>query len=383
MPSNKKLAAADEIIGLIYQGVLESPPWRSFLRALRLRLDCDVAAISLRPGRPGAKPILLWDRRDPISTQNVAAAAAAHARLIHLDPLARALNKPGDIFLLEEVISREDLLTNEFYREVIVPNDVEHQLGMYFAEPGGWRSSVGLMNTRAAGAFGETEKTFFRAFRPHLERALEIYARLRRSEFEKAIFEETLDRLTIAAFILDGLGRVIHHNRSAERVIVEQKRITFSNHHLSLERSADTARLTATIKTAIEWREQHPSAHYVDAMRVECSDGAKLGILVRAASSADFYRSDVSPCVIVYVNDPEQAALAPDSFVARVFGLTPSEAQLATLLANGLTLADAATKLGLTQSTVRSYSKRLFSKVGVSRQADLVRLILKSVALLA
>ena len=48
----------------------------------------------------------------------------------------------------------------------------------------------------------------------------------------------------------------------------------------------------------------------------------------------------------------------------------------------GLSLAEAAEKLELTENTVRSYCKTILSKTGVSRQADLVRLILRSVAVL-
>jgi len=42
----------------------------------------------------------------------------------------------------------------------------------------------------------------------------------------------------------------------------------------------------------------------------------------------------------------------------------------------------AAAKLGLTESSVRTYSKKIFSKTGAKRQAELVRLILKTVSLL-
>ena len=68
--------------------------------------------------------------------------------------------------------------------------------------------------------------------------------------------------------------------------------------------------------------------------------------------------------------------------MAELFGLTESEALLATLLANGYTLGEAAAKLRLTESSVRTYSKKIFSKTGAKRQAELVRLILKTVSLL-
>jgi DNA-binding CsgD family transcriptional regulator len=69
--------------------------------------------------------------------------------------------------------------------------------------------------------------------------------------------------------------------------------------------------------------------------------------------------------------------------IARLFGLTSAEARLAALLADGMSLAEAAAALAISEGSARTYSKRIFAKTGVSRQAELVRLVLKSVAALA
>ena len=68
----------------------------------------------------------------------------------------------------------------------------------------------------------------------------------------------------------------------------------------------------------------------------------------------------------------------PDADVLRqVFGLTPAKAALASLLAMGLTLHQAAGTLHVTRETVRSRLKTIFQKTGTHRQADLVRLLLQ------
>lgn len=67
------------------------------------------------------------------------------------------------------------------------------------------------------------------------------------------------------------------------------------------------------------------------------------------------------------------APLAP--ILEEHFALTPSEARLALQLARGEGVQSAAEVLGLSVHTARSYLKTIFSKLGVSRQADVVRLI--------
>lgn len=59
------------------------------------------------------------------------------------------------------------------------------------------------------------------------------------------------------------------------------------------------------------------------------------------------------------------------------FGLTDKEAQLTARLCDGhASLEDAAEELGISIATARSHLKRIFSKTGAERQADLVKMVL-------
>lgn len=218
-------------------------------------------------------------------------------------------------------------------------------------------------------------------FRPHLEKALEIYARLKRNQLEKEILEDSLDRLAIGTVILDGRGRVIDTNRAARETIKVTRAMALVDDRLVLKKPDDNIRLARAVKQALAARKT-PNT-FVEALRITSQTEPDLGLLVKSMPLTDRYQADVSPSVIIYVGDSAQRNLAQEGFIAQLFGLTPTEAFLATLLANGFTLAEAAAKLGVTENTIRGYAKKIFAKTGVSRQADLVRLILKSVALLA
>lgn len=65
---------------------------------------------------------------------------------------------------------------------------------------------------------------------------------------------------------------------------------------------------------------------------------------------------------------------APDAtLLARAFGLSPAEARLAALLAEGL--APAAQRLGVTRETARTQLKAVFAKTATHRQGELVALL--------
>jgi DNA-binding CsgD family transcriptional regulator len=58
-----------------------------------------------------------------------------------------------------------------------------------------------------------------------------------------------------------------------------------------------------------------------------------------------------------------------------LFDLTPAEARLAEVIASGSQPREAAASLGIAEETARTTLKRVFSKTGVGRQAELVALL--------
>lgn len=69
--------------------------------------------------------------------------------------------------------------------------------------------------------------------------------------------------------------------------------------------------------------------------------------------------------------------------LAKLHGLHRREAELALLLATGRPLASCGEAMGLTLETTRNYSKRLYAKMGVRGQGDLVRAVHESAAMLS
>ena len=62
--------------------------------------------------------------------------------------------------------------------------------------------------------------------------------------------------------------------------------------------------------------------------------------------------------------------------VARTLGLTLAESQVAAWLADGTHLRDIARATGLTEGAIYWHLKQIYRKLPISRQVDLVRLVL-------
>jgi DNA-binding CsgD family transcriptional regulator len=378
-----QLAQPDEIFERIFQGPLEARPWQALLDCVRGRLPCDAAAISLRPSKIGLAPKTIWSRSDSASDAELEQIVLQVAALGRANPVGEALKASGEILRLSDILSPQEIANHPYCKLMMESFDLKYQIGMRIVERAGWIAHLGFFNRADKGDFGDDCVRFLKTICPHMERSLEIYARLKRSESEKRIFEDSLDRLMIGAFILDGSGKVIETNRIGELILLNKSILSIVGGQLCMAKSADNQKFRSVVATALSSRAQGEQSPFVDAIRLEHLPD-NIGILVRSVQSIDSYASSSMPWVVVYVSGwPKPTGSTPHAFISELFGLTPAEAKLALLLSNGTTIPDAAQQLGITEISARTNLKRIFAKTGISRQVDLVRLILRSVAILA
>jgi DNA-binding CsgD family transcriptional regulator len=79
--------------------------------------------------------------------------------------------------------------------------------------------------------------------------------------------------------------------------------------------------------------------------------------------------------VLVILVDPEQEHEQSPIAALRLLGLTLAEARIAALVGSGHSRKEAADHLGISEWTGREALKRVFAKLGISRQGELVKLV--------
>ena len=94
----------------------------------------------------------------------------------------------------------------------------------------------------------------------------------------------------------------------------------------------------------------------------------------KPARQMDFGLRPVAALVLAI--DPGSRPRIDSDLVAAALELTPSESQVATLLAEGKTVRDIAVATRRQANTVYWFLKQVYDKHGISRQAELVRLVL-------
>lgn len=82
--------------------------------------------------------------------------------------------------------------------------------------------------------------------------------------------------------------------------------------------------------------------------------------------------------VLLFIVEPDCPPCFEPRCIDSSLQLTRREAQIATLLASGINLHDAALQMGIGIGTARGYLKQVLAKTDTHRQAELVSLIIRS-----
>ena len=380
----------DRLIQLIYRGALQEQPWQSALPALRQALDAQVASLVLRPPAEDDRGVILNCVRpdaqkageevhlaDPDDWE----VTAYREQFFALDPF---INLPLDkVIALEDVLSDDELRRSDYYLHYLQPIDLFRILGVDTAEPGGMLARLRFSRRESEPRFQDRERQLLEQIAPHLRQAIEIYTRLNRMTSERDLYAGAVNQLSVATIILDQQGQLLNSNGLARALLEERDGLGQRDQRLHLEKRELNRALQEALEAIVRAR-QGGETSVVKALRVPRSSGrSDLGLVIRPVPTSEWSEGPSSPCAAVFISDPDLRDSASQQGLAELFGLTPAEANLALLLARGLSLAEASDTQSISQHTARAQLKSIFAKTGVSRQAELVRLILKSVASLA
>jgi DNA-binding CsgD family transcriptional regulator/PAS domain-containing protein len=380
--SPAELTRIDRLLGAIYEGPMESPPWQTALQVLREQLQASHVTLVLRPSSPDSSGFM-------INTGLVAAQGVEsyETHFFALDPFERL--PEGEVVTAEEVIGGQ-WLQSAVYQDYLKPLDIRYLLGADIYAKEGIECRLRMTRSHAAQPFSEADKAACRFALPHLKRAIQLHARLDFLECERQLFAGTINRMLVGIISLAQDGTIIETNQEARRMLAKKDGIRLSGNVLCVDSSQESRELQRMIRAALVRATgatsgaDGESPGMVDAMSITRPSGrAKFGVLVRSIPLRPWSESKQRPAVVVFLRDPESNATQPSrELVRRLFGLTRAEAQLALLLAEGLTLDEASERMNVRRNTARTHLRSAFGKTGVTRQTMLVRLLLNSVATL-
>lgn len=342
------------VIEALYAAALGETDWSPALAGLAGAVDARTA--TLWAGTPAA------GRFDIVQTRNIAPeASVAFAAHWHRFEPWLDVGSPtnlGRVHLGRDLVPEDELRRTAYYNEFCGPLGIHDLIcGMAATGPAG-RLGFGLHRPAEAPRFSEAERARVGRLLPHMRRAVQLHLRLRSETRVPALGPlgiAALDQLAQGVLVLDQAGALLHANPMAE----------------ALARPGGCLRLALSGVTAV-----HPMDRtaFAAAIADAAHGGPGATLLLHPSGEALPVAALVAPlparpeaasarAVLILLRPLAPGRLPPEA-MARLFGLTLAEADVAVRLAAGATAEEVAAARGVGVGTVRGQVRDILAKTG-------------------
>ena len=224
------------------------------------------------------------------------------------------------------------------------------------------------------GGWGQDQIRTIRRLAPHLRQ----FARVRRAMADAralgASLAKLLENRRSGVIQLDRRGRILEANDRARAVLAKRDGLRDDGGVLSAGTRAEDAELKGLLGQALPAYGAQGAGGSMKITRGEAGTPLVLEVHPVQMTRKDSRSWEVGALVLVV--DPITRPRVDPRLPAMVWGLTPTESRVAVALATGQTAAGVAGELGCAESTVRTHVKRVYRKVGVRKQTELIRRVL-------
>jgi len=366
------LAGYDRLVGDIYDGALDPRPMAHTLENLRQAFQANYVTLILRvPDQPDMGVMI------------VAGDIEGEGEVIYMAyPQAHT---PFSGQPLDQVVTIDDIMTSAqweqdpYFKMYCSQQNVYHVMGVDISTPDSGKLRFRVTRAKTSPNFSLSDRALCASFIPHLRRALNIHNLLDRSESISELYAQAISRLSVATLVLDESGSVLRVNPVAQSILASGDGLKLVGGRLEATYPSDNRELQRLIRSAFS----EDTLKTAEAMSVTRPSGqVNLGLVVEPIPSMDWADEKGKPAALVYIRDAASKSLASEVVTKQLFNLTKAETALAMELANGLSLEEAAEILNIRRNTARAHLRSIFSKTGVRRQTELVRILLNSVVAL-
>jgi DNA-binding NarL/FixJ family response regulator len=206
----------------------------------------------------------------------------------------------------------------------------------------------------------------------HITLALRLQHRFSILERHTDLLTKTFDRMEEGIIVVDARGTPLAINLAAEQLLAARNGIAFGAAGLSGATKASTEKLrqgitrAATPMIAEVTRLHLPRRPPQPPLLADILPLGQLGL--SSPGSAP-------PSVVVLLREPNESAGVDRAAIMEFYQLTTREAEVAALLAAGMTVQMIARKLNLANGTVRNHLKRVFEKTDTHSQVALLAVL--------
>ena len=363
---------ATVLIEWLFEAPASARAWSRFLGAVCREVSTDAVAILVGQVDAQLPPMMLAhgiDLRD-VSTDQILPRGPQPAEremsALSVVAIPAASERFARTRLYQKILSQQGLPPGPGFSVVLArnPQQITGALLVMSRDPR-WQPKA-------------EDRALLELLAPYVRRAIGVGLRLNGRSTDVEMLLGLFDALALGVVLLDDKSRVTFANRSAAEILGSAPGAASpEDEGYEAARDQRTAALRALL------RSQATGARSAAHAYPHPEDGRPLQIV-----STPLHWPDASAELVarfasaLFLGDPGSTTRGAVEGLGALYGLTPAEQRLASLLGAGASLAEAAEELSIRMSTARGVLKSVFAKTGTRRQASLVTLILAAPGLL-
>ena len=275
---------------------------------------------------------------------------------------------------INDLYTAEELKTSPTYNEILPRAAMQDGLNVRLPGLDGSHIGWGLNDPVDSEGWGPSRIAMVQRLLPHIQQFVRVRQALVRAEARSSTVTALLDNPRIGVLELDRRGRILEANDRARSILRHGDGLLDRNGMLRARALADQVRLERLVGVALPASGAVAVSGSMVLRRSSVAPPFVVHVKPVIGPQPDHGARHVAALVLI-VEPGRQHRINPD-LVATTLELTPAETQVAVWLAEGNSVRDMADATGHTKAAIYWHLQRIYQKHSISRQADLVRLVL-------
>ena len=275
---------------------------------------------------------------------------------------------------VKDLLTAEELKTSPTYNDMLLRTGGQNSVNARLDGPDGSSIIWGLRDPVDADGWGSSRITTVTGLLPHIRQFVRVRQALVRAEARHTTVTALLDNPRIGVIHLDRRGRIMTANDRARSILRHGDGLSDRNGMLRARAPVDQIRLERLVGGALPDSAAAAVSGSMLLRRSPVLPPFVVHVKPVGVPQPDYGARHVA--ALLLIGEPgRQHRINPD-LVARTLELTPTETQVAVWLAEGKSVRDIAEATRHTEGAIYWHLKQIYQKQSISRQVDLVRLVL-------
>lgn len=280
----------------------------------------------------------------------------------------------SQIVHVSSVYTDEEKRTSLVYNEALPLSDTQDSLNVRLDGPDGSRIAWIAADPVDGDGWSTAQIEMIERLLPHLRQFVRVRQALVDARALGATAAALLENTRCGVIQLDLRGRIVAANDYARDLLRKGDGLTDRGGLLHASLPADDGALQQQLARALPSFGGQGKSGSTTVRRTAVSPRLVVHASPVGGTWADTRSRRVAALVLVI--DPTSRARVDPGQAETMLGLTPAESHVAVLLAQGYTIQEIAVVTGRSKNTIRWHIRQIFGKQGISRQVELVQLVL-------